>query len=254
MNYEDVEKNIHRFLKKKLKNTGAKGYIIGISGGIDSAVTSKLAVDAVGAEKVHGRVMPGKTSKQENINDAVEHCEDLGLDFEKVNIEEVVSKFSETAPLDIDEVAEGNIRARSRMIYQYIEANERNLLVLGAGNKTEIMTGYFTKHGDGATDINPIADLYKTEVKKLAEHLGINSKFIEKEPTAGLWKDQTDESELGASYEKIDRILNKLYEENLGVEETSNATGIDESEVKRFKEIYEKSAHKREKAEYPSVR
>jgi NAD+ synthase len=254
MDYEKVVDKVHRFLQNKLEETGAEGYVLGISGGLDSAVGAKLAVDAVGSENVYGWVMPGKPSDPENMEDARQLCDSLDLNYREADIEEVVNDFTKKAPISTGEVTEGNIRARVRMVYEYTDANENDLLVLGAGNKTEIKIGYFTKYGDGAVDVRPIADLYKTEVKELAEHIGLDQKFIEKQPTAGLWEGQTDEGELGATYSKIDTIMKHIIETDLDIEEISDKTGIQESEVERFKKMYEKSKHKRQQPPSPSLR
>lgn len=254
MDYEKVVDEIHEFLQNYLEETGADGYVIGVSGGLDSSVTAKLAVDAVGPEKVYAWVMPAASSDPENMKDARELCQNLGLNFREVDIQEAVDDFTETVPIDTGETTEGNVQARVRMIYEYMDANENNLLVLGAGNKTEIKIGYFTKYGDGAVDVRPIADLYKTEVKELAEYIGLDRKFIEKQPTAGLWEGQTDEGELGATYSTIDTIMEKILERGLSVEEISEETGIEEEKVKRFKEMYEKSGHKRKEPPYPELR
>ncbi|MEF8880705.1 MAG: NAD+ synthase, partial [Candidatus Nanohaloarchaea archaeon] len=237
-----------------IEKADAEGYVIGVSGGIDSAVTATLAVRAVGADKVHGYVMAGDPSSAENMEDARELSEDIGLKMREVNIEETVEKFVNSSPVDPGDTAEGNVRARVRMIYEYIEANQNNLLVLGPGNRTEIMTGYFTKYGDAAADIAPIADLYKTEVRDLAEHLGLDQKFIKKNPTAGLWEDQTDEGELGASYSTIDTILENMLQKGLNECEIEEKTGIENSEAKRFREIYERTEHKRFDLPHPQLR
>lgn len=254
MDYSEILDELHRFLNKKLEETGAEGYVIGVSGGLDSAVAAKLAVDAVGPENVYGWVMPGDPSDPKNMDDARELCDDLGLNYREISIESTVDDFTESSPIDIGKSAEGNLRARTRMIYEYMDANENNLLVLGAGNKTEIMIGYFTKYGDGAVDIRPIADLYKTEVKELAAYINLDRKFIQKQPTAGLWEGQTDESELGATYSTIDKIMKNILEKDLSVEEIVEKTGVDMSKVERFKNMYEKSEHKRTEPSYPELR
>ncbi len=254
MDYDKVVEKIYEFLQNKLEETGAEGYIIGVSGGLDSAVGAKLAAEAVGPENVYGWVMPGEPSDSENMKDARKLCKDLNLNYREVNIEKAVDEFTSTAPVETGELAEGNIRARTRMVYEYIGANQNNLLVIGAGNKTEIKLGYFTKYGDGAVDVRPLADLYKTEVKELAEYIGLDQKFIEKQPTAGLWEGQTDEDELGATYSEIDSIMKQLLENNLDVEEISVKTGIEEAEVRKFKQMHEKSRHKRQQPPHPELR
>jgi NAD+ synthase len=254
MDYGRVVEKIDSFLNQKLKEAGTEGFVIGISGGIDSAVVAKLAVDSVGSENVYGWVMPGDPSSEQNMKDARELAENLGIELREVNIEETVESFKQNAPFQVGELAEGNVRARVRMIYEYMDANENNLMVLGGGNKTENLTGYFTKYGDGAVDLTPIGNLYKTEVKKLAEHIGLDQKFIEKKPTAGLWEEQTDEGELGASYETIDRILKRAVEQNQSADKIVEETEIPRTKVERFVEMYHKTEHKRKRPQSPELR
>lgn len=254
MDYNRVVNEIHSFLQKKLEETQSSGYIIGVSGGLDSALAAKLAVDAVGSDKVHGWVMPGKPSDPKNMEDARQLCQNLGLNYKEIEIEEVVESFAETTPIEPSKKTKGNLRARTRMIYEYMAANEKNLLVIGAGNKTEIKIGYFTKWGDGAVDIRPMADLYKTEVKELAKHIGLPSKFIEKQPTAGLWEGQTDEGELGAKYSTIDTIMKNLLETDLTKQQISKKTGIKESKIEKFNKMYKNSKHKRKQPSFPKIK
>lgn len=254
MDFEEVEQEIHEFLQEKLEETGAKGYVIGLSGGIDSTTTATLAVDAVGEEKVKGLIMPGAPSREENMGDARDLAEELGIDFEAVEIDQAAEVIEESLPFSVSEKTRGNIRARVRMSMIYAEANEENLLVLGSSNRTEILTGYFTKYGDEAADLRPVADLYKTELKQLAEHIGVGQKFIEKKPTAGLWEGQTDQNELGASYEVLDKVLKQIVDEELSVERTAAEVDVDAETVREIQELYECSLHKREEPDFPDLR
>lgn len=254
MEYGEVVEKVGDFLEKKLEESGAEGFVVGMSGGIDSATVTKLAVETLGPEKVTGWIMPGDPSDPQNMEDARQLAEDLGITYREVDIEPVVEKYLEQAPFELGKVAEGNIRARLRMIYEYMEANENDMMVMGGANKTERGIGYFTKYGDGAVDINPIGDLYKTEVRELAKHIDLDRKFIEKAPTAGLWKEQTDESELGASYEVIDAILKRLVEEGKSRNQILEETGLEEQTVDRFIEMHHNSEHKRTPPNYPELR
>jgi NAD+ synthase len=254
MDYDEVVEKIDSFLNQKLEEAGAEGFVIGISGGIDSAVVAKLVVEAVGPENVYGWVMPGGPSSEKNMADARELADNLGIELREVNIEETVQSFKENASFEAGELAEGNLRARVRMVYEYMDANENNLMVLGGGNKTENLTGYFTKYGDGAVDLTPIGDLYKTEVRELAEHIGLDRKFVEKKPTAGLWEGQTDEGELGASYETIDEILKRAVEQNQSAELIVEETEISQAKVENFVEMYHRTEHKRKRPQSPELR
>ncbi|MCH8329001.1 MAG: NAD+ synthase [Nanoarchaeota archaeon] len=184
--------------------------VIGLSGGLDSAVSAKLAADAIGKENVQCLIMPVKgLSSEENIQDAVEFCTLNGIDYSLMFINDFFKEF-EKVEWKQNKIAEMNTIARVRAVILYNYANTHNALVIGTSNKTEILLGYFTKYGDGAVDIEVIGDLFKTEEKELAKFLGISEKIINKVPTAELYHGQTDEEELGASYEEIDKILKKI--------------------------------------------
>lgn len=253
MDYSIIVEKIEDFLNKKLDETGAEGFVIGVSGGLDSAVMANLAVDAVGSDKVSGWVMPGDPNNPRNIDDARKLCKDLGLNYREIDIAPTVQKFEDSASFNLRKETRGNLRARVRMVYEYMDANENNLLVLGTGNKSELMIGYFTKYGDGAVDLNPLADLYKTEVEELAEHIELDPKFTEKKPSAELWENHTDEQEIGISYSKIDKILKSLLEKDKSVKEISNEV-IDRKKVEKIKEMYENSSHKRSPSETLELR
>lgn len=246
MDNAQVVDKVQKFIQRKVDESGAEGLVIGLSGGIDSALTATLAVRAVGKEKVKALVMPGNPSKEENIRDARELADELGIEVIELEIEGSVKAFESEVPFEMTEKALGNIRARSRMIYSYTVANEKNLLVLGTGNRTEFLLGYFTKYGDGATDIAPLLDLYKTEVREIARYVGLDEKFIEKQPTAGLWEGQTDEEEIGASYEVADKVLRGLVDSEKSVKEVSEDLDLDREKVEDIAEMYRNSQHKRE--------
>lgn len=251
---QDARQRIEGFLQDYLEESNAEGYVVGVSGGLDSAVTLKMAVEAVGTDTVTGLVMPGEPSVEENMEDARELCEHLDVDYHTIDIEPVVDELVDALPSEPGKVAEGNARVRTRMVLQYLFANEEGLLVLGSSNRTETLLGYFTKHGDGAADVKPLADLYKTEVRELARELGLPDTFVDKKPTAGMWEGQTDEKELGADYMTIDTILRLLAEEGRAVEEIVVETGIDRETVENVAKRYRESGHKRELAPFPELR
>jgi len=245
MEIEQIQKNIQQFLENKVNEADAEGLVLGLSGGIDSATCLKLAVNALGKERVTALIMPGEPSRETNTDDARELAEGLGVETIEIDIGDTVDSFQQDLPLQTGKEGLGNIRARTRMVYTYAVANEKNLLVLGTGNRTEYLLGYFTKYGDGATDIAPLPDLYKTEVKKLAEHIDLDRKFIEKKPTAGLWEGQTDEEEIGTDYGTMDEVLKLLADEERPFEEIVEESGADRETVENLEAMYRSSEHKR---------
>jgi NAD+ synthase len=215
-NYHGMKENITEFIRSKIQEAGAGGAVIGLSGGIDSTLTAYLAVEALGADKVLGVLLPEKgiTTKQD-IDDALEVARLLHIEHKKIDISNVLSSYSSTIP-DFDKtnlLVNGNLKARTRMCILYYHANLMHRMVVGTGNKTELLLGYFTKYGDGGVDIEPIGCLYKTQVRALSQYMGVPACIIDKPPTAGLWHGQTDEGELGISYEVADQILTLLVDE-----------------------------------------
>lgn len=234
------------FIQKRIRVAGAKGVVIGISGGIDSAVTSFLCAKALGPEAVLGVLLPESNTPVSEIKDAELVVSHLGIHSKKISIESLVKESCQLLP----EVSEsklilGNIKARLRMVVWYALANRTGSLVAGTGNKTEIMVGYSTKFGDAACDFNPIGDLYKTQVRQLAEYLGVPETIIKKPPSAGLWPGQTDEDELGISYDHLDLILTG-YERWKTISEISKNLGLPKEEISRVNRLIRRSEHKRQ--------
>ncbi len=219
-NYPIIKEKITDFILQKVQEAGSSGAVIGLSGGIDSALTAYLAVEALGADKVMVFLLPEKgIASGQDIDDAMEVVKILGIEHEVIEISGVLKSFSSTIP-DFDEknlLANGNLKARTRMCILYYHANLTRRMVIGTGNKTELLLGYFTKYGDGGVDIEPIGCLYKTHVRALSRYMGVPARIIEKTPTAGLWSGQTDEAELGVTYEVADKILAMLVDENKDV-------------------------------------
>jgi NAD+ synthase len=222
MSYPEIKDKIVAFINSQVCGSGAKGAVIGLSGGIDSALTAYLTVHALGKENVLGLLLPEKgiTSKAD-IDDAIEVANILGIEHKIIEISSVLASFSSVIPAfdDKSKNANGNLKARTRMCILYYYANLMDRMVIGTGNKTELLLGYFTKYGDGGVDIEPIGDLYKTRVRGLSGYLGVPDRIIEKTPTAGLWPGQTDESELGVSYDVADQILTLLVDEKRNISE-----------------------------------
>jgi NAD+ synthase len=209
MNPEKETKRIIQFIKDTFKGKEFSNAVIGVSGGIDSAVVTCLLAQALGKENVYGWSLP--YGEQFDIKDAELVAKEYGINYETINIKPVVDSFLEALAYDKeDRISEGNIKARTRMILLYDMSAFHKALVAGTSNRTELALGYFTLYGDGACALEPIGHLFKTEVFQLARYLKIPEQIINKAPSAGLWKGQTDEQELGYSYETIDNFLDKM--------------------------------------------
>ena len=241
---EGTREAIEGFLADTLARTGAKGYVLGVSGGVDSAVVLRLAVNAVGKERVLGLIMPEKDSPAEDTRDGEDLCRSEGIQYEVLDISDPVGAFRNVIGDEPDRKAMANVKARCRMILLYHFAATRSRLVLGTSNKSEMLVGYFTKHGDGGADLEPIGDVYKTQVWELARAVGVPERIVEKAPSAGLWKGQTDESEMGITYAKLDAILFGL-EQGLPEQEVARGADASAAEVARVCDMIRLSAHKR---------
>jgi NAD+ synthase len=244
---------IHSFIRQKVDETKAEGVLIGLSGGLDSAVVVKLCSDALGPEKVLVLIMPDSTTPEVDIKDALKFATSLGIEYKVIDISNIVECVKNLlSPMELDKKDLGNIKARCRMILLYIHANSANKLVMGTSNKSELLTGYFTKFGDGGADFSLIGDLYKTQILELAKTIDMEENLIIKPPSAGLWEGQTDEDELGIGYKELDSILLGI-ELKLQIEDIAEKTGIDPSEVSRILKMVEKSVHKRKMPLIPKI-
>ncbi|MFA5821044.1 MAG: NAD+ synthase [Candidatus Gracilibacteria bacterium] len=229
-------------LQKFFRQTGLSRAVIGVSGGIDSAVCLKLAVDALGHDHVTALLMPEKgVSTEENLMHAKTLCKFLKVDYHLIPINHFLTDFL-TLPWQPNALAQINTKSRLRMVLLYNFANTHNSLVIGTSNKTELYLGYATKYGDGGVDIDIIGDLFKEEVYLLAEHLGLPDEFLKKVPTAELFHGQTDETELGMSYREIDPVL-KMLESGLTKEEIIGK-GLNPNTVHKIFRLIEQNRHK----------
>ncbi|GGL49658.1 NAD+ synthase [Halocalculus aciditolerans] len=243
----DVRDHLVSFIREQTDAAGVDEVVLGLSGGIDSSSTASLAVEALGAENVHGLVMPGAVSTEENMSDAEVLAEDLGISFDVVEINPFVNTLLDTFPeAEDDRLAVGNARARTRAVVNYLVANHQGAMVLGTGNRTEAAIGYFTKYGDGAVDCHPIGNLYKQQVRQLARDLGVREEFVTKTPTAGLWAGQTDEEEIGMDYDTLDAIIALHIDGHVPAEATARIADTTLENVEHVADLHAKSEHKRQ--------
>ncbi|MHA1124418.1 MAG: NAD+ synthase [Candidatus Heimdallarchaeota archaeon] len=244
---EDICSKVEQFIQDYISQSKTKGVVVGISGGIDSAVATALTVRAIGKEKVMGFILPSAKLDQSYEDDARKLVKQLGIKVKKISIADLVEAFTKNLDDKIaqNRLAVGNAMARFRMVLLYGYANHKNYLVLGTSNKTEIMVGYFTKYGDGGADFEPFGGLYKTHIRLLAKYLDIPEEIITKPPSAGLWKGQTDEGELGITFELLDKILLGLLERDYTKEQIMEKLEIDSATVEKVQKMITKTEHKR---------
>lgn len=239
-------KALRAFIRKAVDDAGAKGVVLGISGGVDSAVAAKLCVDALGGDRVLCVFMPTSNTPAVDFKQTRDLCRTWDSGYTTVNIQRSVDAFSgmlltgKEAPLE-----KGNIMARCRMIVLYDKAKKEGYLVVGTTNRSELLMGYMTKFGDGAEDIMPMAGLYKTQVWQLASQIGVPQEIIDKTPTAGLWEGQTDEEEMGISYHDLDLALNAI-EDGATDSDVADVAGITLEKVGELRRQISKMSHKYE--------
>ena len=243
----DRRDHIVGFIADVVDDAGAKGAVIGLSGGIDSTTTAHLAVEALGADSVHGLLMPSSVNPDADETDAERVAEALDIEYDTIDINPIVDAFVEAAPdhAAADRMALGNVRVRTRAVLNYFVANAEDRVVLGTGNRSEAATGYFTKYGDQAVDCNPIGNLYKCQVRQLARELGVPEDLVTRTPTAAMWEGQTDEAEMGLGYDDLDAILALHVHGPLSKHATAETIDVPEGAIDRVVELYETSAHKR---------
>ncbi len=242
INTSFVEKILTLFIKEELAKFHFQLGIVGISGGLDSTVCAFLASKALGPGNVIGFILPYGDTFGRDI-DALEVVRTLGIRSEIINIAPMVDAYYNEHPTD-NKILIGNKMARERMSILYDFSAREKALILGTSNKTELLLGYGTIHGDMACAINPLGDLYKTQIRELGQHLGVPDKIRKKEPTAGLWEGQTDEEELGLTYEEVDRLLYQMVDKRKTADEAI-AMGFKKEMVKRVVLLLKNSEFKR---------
>jgi NAD+ synthase len=244
---EERRDHIVEFIREQASAAGTDSAVIGLSGGIDSTTTAHLAVEALGADSVHGLVMPSTVNREENMSDAERVARSLEISYDVIEIEPIAEAFYDAYPDGADDqVAAGNVRVRVRAVLNYFVANHENALVLGTGNRSEALVGYFTKYGDGAVDCLPIGNLYKGQVRQMARHLGVPEDLVTKTPSAGMWVGQTDEEELGIDYDTLDAILALTVDGGVPKSAAPEILdGVSAEDIEHVHDLYDGSAHKR---------
>jgi len=226
---------IINWIKRQVKSSGAKGVVMGLSGGVDSSLAAVLVRKAVGRKRLLCLLLPCHNSEKD-LYDSQLIVRNFKLRHKTIDIRPLYNYLCRILP-PADKKATGNLKSRLRMLVIYYFANKLNYLVAGTSNKSELMIGYFTKYGDGGADILPIGGLLKNEVRKLAKEMAIPAQIINKPPSAGLWADQTDESEMGISYQELDDILHRL--------ESHQSQRVSKQKVSQVKGMIKASEHKR---------
>ncbi|MDT9546798.1 MAG: NAD+ synthase [Chlorobium sp.] len=243
LNYQLVEEILSSFLRNEIRKFGFQSLVLGLSGGIDSAVVCELAVRALGAENVLALKMPYRASSRESLEHAELMVERLSIRSEEYDISPAVDAFFTGIPED-SRLRRGNIMARARMVVLYDVSARDGCLVAGTSNKTELLLGYGTMFGDMASAVNPIGDLYKSQVRGLARHLGIPAPLIDKAPSADLWQGQSDEADLGFTYEEVDILLYQMLELRMD-RESILAEGVPEPFYGRVRQMVVRNQYKR---------
>ena len=218
LNLKDVHNELVKFLRENFKKAGFSKAVLGLSGGIDSALVAYLLRDALGKENVLAIMMPYKSSNPDSLNHAKLVIEDLKINAKSIEITDMIDAYFKNEK-EASSLRMGNKMARERMSILFDYSSKENALVVGTSNKTEIYLGYSTQFGDSACALNPIGDLYKTNIWDLSRYLKIPNELIEKKPSADLWEGQTDEQEMGLTYKEADQVLYRMLEENKTVKE-----------------------------------
>jgi len=251
-NEKEATTVIKLFMETYVKNSHSESIVLGLSGGVDSAVAAVLCQQVFGKKHTHCLFLPDAATPEKDRHDVSVLKKDFDLTVEEQDITSIVNDFLDQTPSSTNKLVKANIKARLRMVMLYAYANKTKSLVCGTSNKSELLIGYFTKYGDGGVDFMPLGDLYKTQVWQIARTLQLPTCMIEKPPTAGLWKGQTDEKELNMTYETLDQILAGL-ERKMNVDDIAKALNIDVKDVARIQDMRVCSQHKRNTPLIPKI-
>ena len=255
IDFSEIQKRICRFIREYVENAGAKGIVLGLSGGVDSGTIAALSSLAIGGENVLGLLLPEEENfNRKDMDDAKAVAEQFHLQTQLCDLTDSLAGIYKGIPVfdQSDRLCKGNIKARTRMIFLYYYANKQKRIVCGSSDKSETMSGYFTKWGDAAADIAPIMDLYKTQVRKLALHLGLPKELALKPSTPALWPNQLAETELGIKYETLDLLLFGL-ERFMDTQEISEQLGLEKEIVDKVKSRWLANEHKRRMPLAPKI-
>ena len=226
MNYQKIKEQMVSFLKKNTQQIGVQNVVVGISGGLDSAIVAVLCKEAFG-DNFYGVLLPSQYSSDASVTDAKELCEKFNIQHETVSIAPMVEGYFSNNDQIASALRMGNFSARMRMSVLYDVSAKHHAIVVGTSNKSEILLGYGTLYGDTACAINPIGQMYKSDAFEFAKFLGVPDSIINKKPSADLWEGQSDEEELGYSYKNMDDVLKQLVDNNIS-RETLIASGVSE--------------------------
>ncbi|MGQ9617794.1 MAG: NAD+ synthase [Candidatus Aminicenantia bacterium] len=251
LNPEFIRKFLVKFLRDEIGKFGFNRGIFGLSGGVDSSVVSFLASDALGEKNCLALIMPYKTSDPNSVEDAVKLAEQIGINYKIIEITPMIDAYFNSHPTD-NRILIGNKMARERMAILYDHSAREGALVIGTSNKSELLLGYGTIYGDMASAINPIGDLYKTQVYQLAEYVGVPESIMKRSPSADLWRGQTDEGEIGLSYSEIDSILFYLIDMRLSEDEIEQK-GFSKEKILYVKKLVVSSQFKRKMPVIPKL-
>jgi NAD+ synthase len=246
-----VEKILTSFIRQELAKFNYSRGIIGLSGGLDSSVCAFLASKALGPKNILALIMPYGESFNQDVKDAQEVVRLLHIQSKNIDISPMVDAYFSKFPNE-NRIQRGNKMARERMSILYDFSVREKALILGTSNKTELLIGYGTIHGDMACGINPLGDLYKTQIRKLGRHLGVPARILKKIPTAGLWQGQTDEGEIGLTYEEIDKILYRLVDLRESKRKVI-ASGFEKEKVEKIISLIKNSEFKRKLPPIPKI-